>query len=92
MIRLKSQLSGQNRCSNLAQDILDAYGVCLIQRNRKKVVAFLTIPPGDKATKAARDLVTSDCLQSGDMSFATDLLRGALFRSLYRDDFGKAQL
>ena len=67
---------------------LNSYGACLVHRNRKGVETTLRIPVGTKASHAAEaKLSVDDCLGSGEMRMDDTLLRGALFRALYRIDF-----
>jgi len=51
----------------------------------------LAMAPTDPELSAAlQSLSTSDCLRSGELRMSTELMRGALFRALYRRDFLRA--
>ena len=73
-----------------ARYTLNAYATCLLHMNRKKVEAALALPVGTRESDAAeRTLSVDECLGNGELKMDGTLLRGALYRALYRTDFWK---
>jgi hypothetical protein len=71
-----------------ARYTLNAYASCLVHLNRKGVEATLKIPVGTKASDDAEvKLSVDDCMGTGELKMDGSLLRGALYRALYRTDF-----
>ncbi|MGK2909606.1 MAG: hypothetical protein ACSLE1_07375 [Sphingobium sp.] len=68
---------------------MDQYADCLLQYDRKKVIALAQMYPESRDyTRAAAKVAIDVCLEAGSISFDSQLLRGALFGALYRADFG----
>lgn len=70
-----------------AQATMDEFATCMVDFGRQRATDFLALPPGDEAKNAGQKLVSSECLRFGSMSFPVEILRGGLFRALYRKDF-----
>lgn len=66
---------------------LDQFGTCLVETNRDRVTSALQADSDDKFTRLTTN---TECLRSGMLRFSADLLRGALYASLYRRDYGDA--
>lgn len=66
------------------------YADCLTDRKVRGVERALTLPTVVEYSKALSNLSVSECLSNGELRFSPVLLRGALFISLYRRDFGRA--
>jgi hypothetical protein len=65
------------------------FGVCVARTGRHAAETFLaTFPFSASAAKAARRLVTNDCLVEDEM-VNSEAARGPLYEALYRLDFGK---
>jgi len=71
-----------------ARATMGDYAQCLVQKSRSRTFAFLSHMPGTKAaTDAAQNLVVSECLDDRGLKFPHVILRGGLYRALYRKDF-----
>jgi hypothetical protein len=68
--------------------VLDGYANCVVRASPRKVTAMLAMPMHSaEAEAASRRLTVDDCLSGGDLTFDTDVLRGSLYRALYRYEF-----
>lgn len=68
---------------------LDRFAQCIIKSRRTGVMRNLALAPWDKAAiDGMSSLTDEDCLYSGQLTFSTDLLRGAFFNELYREQYG----
>lgn len=71
-----------------ARILFNQYSQCLINSTRQRSVNALKLPVGGtRSLKALSDISISECLSDGDLHFDGMLLRGSLFRALYRADF-----
>jgi hypothetical protein len=74
-----------------ARYTLNAYASCLVHFNRRDVETTLALPVGTKASQQAEvKLAIDDCMADGELTMDGALLRGALYRALYRIDFPKS--
>ena len=73
-----------------AKVTLVRYADCLIDRKVRSVERALRLYAAADYSKALSNLSVNECLSSGELRFSPPLLRGALFISLYRRDFGRA--
>ena len=74
-----------------ARYTLNSYAACLVHLDRKRVEATLAMPIGTKASNAAAaKLSVAECLSDGELKMDGTLLRGSLYRALYRADFWRS--
>jgi hypothetical protein len=91
MARLSDRpgLSDADRARAVAAD----YATCLVKRHDRDVRAFVDTPFNtDVSTKAMQRLNDPDCLYNAKITMPYTLVRGAIFRSLYIKDYGKAEI
>lgn len=71
------------------QRALYDYGACLVKVRRRQVERFLAIDPfTEEAGRVGQQIVSGECLSSGEMRFGAIALRGPFFQALFRRDFG----
>jgi hypothetical protein len=72
-----------------AQQALYDYGACLTKVRRRQVERFLATDPfSDEAGRVGQQIMSGECLSSGEMRFAAYALRGPFYQALFRRDFG----
>ncbi|MFL6734334.1 MAG: hypothetical protein ACJ8EY_06530 [Sphingomicrobium sp.] len=73
------------------QRLIYDFGACVIRSKRRAAQPFLeTFPSSPEAARASQKLAVDDCVDSGEMKFSPEALRGPMYQALYRADFGKA--
>lgn len=73
--------------SDRARQTMNDYGVCLVKSRAIAVRRALAMPAGD-TDAALRKLAIADCLSAGELRMPAALMRGAVYRALYLQDFG----
>lgn len=73
-----------------AQRTMDAYGDCVLDHSAKRAAQYIVTVPGDASDKLAHGLAINECMYLGRLVFSDSVLRGALYRALYRRNFEKA--
>lgn len=72
--------------------VMAEFARCTLDRNQARVAAVLAMPVEGKLAAAYNQIVSNNCLSSGEIKFNTRLLRGALFAEIWRrqrdDDAG----
>ena len=72
------------------QRLIYDFGACVIRSKKRVVLPFLdTFPFSPEAAKASSRVTIDDCVDSGEMRFSPEALRGPMYQALYRTDFGK---
>lgn len=74
-----------------ARVTLNAYAACLATHDRAQVARYLATPPDSSAAAAAsHGLAAAQCLRYGDLGYADEQLRGALYIALVRDGVARS--
>jgi hypothetical protein len=75
---------------DVVRGTINAYGRCLIARNRRGATAAVSAPSDSPAQNRLLEKVTSSaCLEEGELRMPHALVRGAIYRALYRADYGR---
>jgi hypothetical protein len=64
--------------------VMREFARCTIDRMPGKVATLLAMPLGPEYDKVMRQVVTDECLSTGEIRFKPILLRGALFTELWQ--------
>lgn len=69
---------------------LRQFGVCVVKRRMKGALSLIDMPVDSaQYRKAISDIVSDECLASGELTFPYDLLRGQIFETLYLDQLDR---
>lgn len=83
-----AEAQGGDPATMVSRTVMADFGTCVARTHRRAAEAFLaTFPFSASAAKAARRLVTGECLLEDEM-VNSEAARGPLYEALYRTDFG----
>lgn len=80
---------GNLSAADTARVTIIDFSTCILKRDRKRVLAALALFPSAAAENALSKLAADECLSEGEARFNSLLFRGALYISLYREQFGR---
>ena len=86
----RAPASVEGTSTTAAREATRQFGECSLKDRPRLAKQVIDLPfDSPEFTKTLAQLVTDDCLASGELSMPRMLLRGALFEAIYKREFGR---